>query len=534
MHHKNTSLVTTKLVKTNCVYADLACQQTSGLMRTVGASVRMTSLTGLLLAGGGCSGAINEDSAGDPSSTAEEGGTNATEAATADSTSLDSTSLDSASLDSASLDSTSANSACDGRRAAGPLADLPSAPGEHIAKIAALGDNEWLSLGTPKADPKYGRGRARTWGGRALMPAPDLRAAFFTGAGPRNFMKPDGRIMDDVWVYDVMQNRWIAIYPGTEGATFNKRVKDGDLFMNATGIPVDKSGEVVPGIPVDKTGQVVPIFPLIHAWDLLAYDTDKCVFSTIGRNDGADTYYIGEPAMAQMGEGLTLLAEQRASKKPVPHLPWFYDTRTGRFARDAAMVGDPDGSPAVGGFPFYQYVASRKQYFLAGDNGVAFYDPAARKWSWVKDSGPRPQSYDHGGCYDAKRERIYMGPGAEEKTGNTIYIFDLKTSTWSAPAAKGPGPKEFATNGASVSCDGKHDIVTIIHYADKADGEVDERGVYTYAPATETWTFTKMPDAVMTPWATASGFYDEALDASFLYVGMDGAEGVMWAYRARK
>ena len=37
-----------------------------------------------------------------------------------------------------------------------PLADLPSKPGPHIEKIKALGDNEWLNLGAPAADPKGG------------------------------------------------------------------------------------------------------------------------------------------------------------------------------------------------------------------------------------------------------------------------------------------------------------------------------------------------------------------------------------------
>lgn len=35
----------------------------------------------------------------------------------------------------------------------GPLAGLPSLPGPHVAKIQALGDNQWLNLGPPAADP---------------------------------------------------------------------------------------------------------------------------------------------------------------------------------------------------------------------------------------------------------------------------------------------------------------------------------------------------------------------------------------------
>ena len=51
----------------------------------------------------------------------------------------------------------------------GPLAGLPSKPGPHVEKIKALGDNEWLNLGPPAADPKWGRARGRSWGSN--MPA---------------------------------------------------------------------------------------------------------------------------------------------------------------------------------------------------------------------------------------------------------------------------------------------------------------------------------------------------------------------------
>ena len=54
-------------------------------------------------------------------------------------------------------------SSCGGTRPKkGPLAGPPSPPGPHIDKIKALGDNEWLSLGSPAADPKWGKARGRS------------------------------------------------------------------------------------------------------------------------------------------------------------------------------------------------------------------------------------------------------------------------------------------------------------------------------------------------------------------------------------
>ncbi len=49
----------------------------------------------------------------------------------------------------------------------GPLADLPSKPAAHVEKIKAMGDNEWLKLGAPAADPKWGKARGSAW---ALKP----------------------------------------------------------------------------------------------------------------------------------------------------------------------------------------------------------------------------------------------------------------------------------------------------------------------------------------------------------------------------
>ena len=48
----------------------------------------------------------------------------------------------------------------------GPLAELPSKPGAHVEKIKALGDNGWLKLGAPAADPKWGKARGSSWGPR--------------------------------------------------------------------------------------------------------------------------------------------------------------------------------------------------------------------------------------------------------------------------------------------------------------------------------------------------------------------------------
>src|SRR6476619_7838572 len=97
----------------------------------------------------------------------------------------------------------------------GPLAELPSKPGAHVEKIKALGDNEWLNLGAPAADPKWGKARGSSWGAKALILAPDRRGDFLFGEGVHGYVKPDGHAMDDLWFYDINRHAWLCLHPGT-------------------------------------------------------------------------------------------------------------------------------------------------------------------------------------------------------------------------------------------------------------------------------------------------------------------------------
>src|SRR4051812_49457530 len=81
----------------------------------------------------------------------------------------------------------------------GPLAELPSQPGAHVEKIKALGDNEWLNLGAPAADPKGAKARGSSWGAKALTLAPEKRGAFLFGGGVHGYVNVYGHTMDDLW-----------------------------------------------------------------------------------------------------------------------------------------------------------------------------------------------------------------------------------------------------------------------------------------------------------------------------------------------
>src|ERR1700722_5153480 len=128
----------------------------------------------------------------------------------------------------------------------GPLAELPSKQGTHIEKIKAMSDNEWLNLGVPAADPKWGKARGSAWGAKALILAPDKRGAFLFGEGVHAFIKPDGHVMDDLWFYDINTHAWICLYPGTNPNSFTQRVNDKELLIDNNGQLIDKEKQPIP------------------------------------------------------------------------------------------------------------------------------------------------------------------------------------------------------------------------------------------------------------------------------------------------
>ncbi len=388
----------------------------------------------------------------------------------------------------------------------GALENVPSDPGPHIAQIEALADDEWLALGPPAADPQFGVALGRSWGGRALVLAPDLRGAFYTGEGVHAYVKPDGHGMDDVFFYDINAHAWIAVHSGNEIATFNQRVMDGDLS-------IDENGQLQ-----DATGNPVPLHVLIHAWDFLTYDTASQRFVFIA-GDGMGDYFM--PGLEMVQEGLDMLMAQREGITVPPMSPWSYSTADCAWERYPIETPTPD----VGGFGAFIYATATDQYVYAGANGAATFDRTSNAWAVAEDSGPRPTGYDHGVAYDPTRNRLYMGSG-DGTTSPGVFIYDIATSAWTKPESDGTAPATFRTNEASIFYDSVNDVVTVFQYA--------ERMHYTYDPEADSWTSRALPDEMLdsVSYPSFNAFYDPALDAYFVYVASDsGDNGTMWAYR---
>jgi hypothetical protein len=398
----------------------------------------------------------------------------------------------------------------------GPLADLPSKPGAHVEKIKALGDNEWLNLGAPAADPKWGKARGSAWGAKALILAPDKRGAFLFGEGVHAYVKPDGHVMDDLWFYDLNAHAWTCLHPGTDTKTFTRRVKGGELLF-------DEDGQLI-----DRTKQPVPVHTLVHAWGYLAYDSDRKKFAFLSWNGTAGgpvpRYFLG--GEKEMDEGLKLLEAQLKDKKKRVFSPWFYDVASGRFERTPATNPAPINA---GGFPQFHYLPSKKRFYAVGSDTVAVFDPAKDQWADLKPNGPAPKGYDACGCYDSKRDRFYRNDGDGSK-GEGLMAYDIAANAWTHLKPNGTAPPPANTNAAFYEYDARLDRVVALHFTGP------KPGVYVYDPTANSWA-DPLPFPANGPKFkyAANTCYDRELNAYFCHVAGDSRDdGEMWVYRHKK
>ncbi|MFO7898989.1 MAG: hypothetical protein R6V58_08005 [Planctomycetota bacterium] len=416
----------------------------------------------------------------------------------------------------------------------GPLKDLPSKPtGEHLAKVKALGDNQWVNLGSPAPDPKWGKAAGRSWAPRMAY-APDMRGAFFTGEGPHGRVKSNGYGMDDVWFYDANQHRWICVYPGTPARGGYKEV-----------ISIDPET----GFEVDKDGNPVPVAVGVHAYMQVTYDTDrKCFMRTTcgsylgakikGRKEAREAYKEAKKKEEEAPEGDK---EDRPEKNYKS--PWIYSTVEHRWER--YRCEKPHKRFKISGFgSTLVYVPSVEKAFAFRKRSYAFgwYNPEKREWSVIKRKGEAPPwDMDSNSCYDSKRDRIYMGGGIYpviEKGKSALYAFDVQSEKFiHLKPEKDPGLQTYSSNNAMFFYDSANDAaVLFMHDSSKKNGTGP--GIYAYHPEENRWeTVAEKPGAydvkMINPhW---SGYYDPELNAHLMYVATDGrANGTMWAYRYKR
>ncbi len=420
----------------------------------------------------------------------------------------------------------------------GPLKDLPSEPrGEHLAKIKALGDNEWVNLGSPAPDPKWGKSFGRSWAPR--MPyAPEMRGAFHTGEGPHGKVKPDGHGMDDVWFYDANQHRWICVYPGTPA-------KGGYKDM----ISIDKET----GFEVDKDGNPVPIAVGVHAYLQVTYDTDRKLFLRTtcgsylkdkikGRKETLEAYEEWKEKQEEQNQDSE---GKKDKKKPkMTKTPWIYDTVEHRWER--YRCPKPYRWKVTGYASTLIYVPSVKKAFAFRKRSYSFgwYNPDTKKYEKIKRKGQTPPwDMDSNNCYDSKRDRIYMGGGIYptiKKGKSALYAFDVQPESFIHLEPKDdPGLQSYTSNNAMFMYDKVNDAaVLFMHDSSSRNGSGE--GIYAYHPEENRWETVQLKPEFYTskdnpPYPHWSGFYDPVFNVYFLFVGTDGSDsGTMWAYRYKR
>ena len=396
----------------------------------------------------------------------------------------------------------------------GLLAGLPSAPGGHLNRIRALKDGEWINLGSPAPDPKWGKARGRSWS--CKMPyAPDLQGAFLNGQGVHGYIKPDGYFMDDIWFYDLNAHRWICLYPGTNTKTLVENIQKGDLKMSPLGQLVDKDGHAVPFSSIPG-----------HSYQVHTYDPDlQQYLFAVGHGGIGDEQHVRDQPWCKDGKKL-LAAQGKADR--VLGSPYSFNARTGHFER-AAMDGV---APKLYTLAVMFYLPSKKALFHYEGGRTLFRDSATNRWVDAGAKGPTPPgSADLGACYDSKRDRLYLGrgnyPPPLRPNEGFVYIYDVRTNTWSNPPNKEGASNFPATNYGWTNYDAANDrVVAMYHFDGKG-------GLTTYDPGSETWGSPgAVPPEVLGNRGCIHAFYSPEVNAHFVYLAGDSDDnGTMWAYR---
>jgi hypothetical protein len=398
-----------------------------------------------------------------------------------------------------------------------PLTKMPSKPGAHIARIKALGDNQWVELGKPAGDPKWGVARGRSWGGRAFAYAPDLEGSFFCGTGVHGYIKPDGHYMDDLWFYDVNEHRWICLYPGADTKTLKLKLDE-------------------KGFEVNEKGEYVPVSYLSHANSNMTYDPNlrKLMIVWLScpwwpgplpqRRTWLDQKY---PIVAKQTK--TKIGGQVGPVIGAAKHPLYWDVAGGRWER-RFVPGDgpnPTGSRHMIGVA--EYIPSMKKVIFVEPRKVWSYDYAANAWTLEStDPTKRKGGWWDNGCYDPVHKRLYFT--YQDRT--TFACYDLARKTWRDIKAPGQPEKLGQSNETCMFYDSANRV-----FVWHGNGRGERGHMRIFDPETEKWTTLKrtFPN-VPKQQRCMNGFYDPKLNAHFFYIAGDSRnkDATMLAYRYKR
>jgi len=381
-----------------------------------------------------------------------------------------------------------------------PLAGVPSQPGPHVGRIRELGDDAWLNLGRPAADPKWGVARGRAWTPKMPL-APELRAAFLCGCGIHGFTKPDGHFMDDLWAYDINGHRWVCLYPGAN-------VKTLDLKLDKDGFEANKDGEHIPVSFMGHGYNNQAYIAHLHKLMLIYCHSPWWTRALPQRWNWLDQQHDDVRRRNYGHAGPIIEASQH---------PLFYDVAAGRWQR-TFVAGDGPGKGRFEGV--LEYLPARKQAFFLCRGRVWLYDFERNAWT-ASRAEQVPIGYDSWGCYDPKRDRIYVA------RKQLFLAYDVAADKW-APIQGDGQPEDLGSCAfGALTFDTAADAL-LIHRSNGA-------GIDIYHPARNAWSKAAPAPGVDYKRRNLNAFYDPELNAHFYHLAGDSDDnGFVLAYRYRR
>lgn len=408
-----------------------------------------------------------------------------------------------------------------------PLANLPSAPGNHIAKIKALGDGEWLDLGEPTPDPKWGAAPGRAYTNKMAY-APDLVGGFLQGegvhgaygSGPR-----DGYYNDDVFFYDLMAHRYICLYPGTRLA---------DLQVQR-----DEQGFIA-----DKSGQNFPIAIAVHGYECLSYNPQTREFMTL---------QTGSPYSREIRSRLTEMVGESPleGRKEGGKSPYFYSVESDRWFR-RLVTGTGPQTHLTHALTFIPSINQTVQYQRGTD--FWFYDHAKVAWEKKTATGGRPTTVDGRPsregtlCYDSRRDRLYLFnrdcltiPWAYDIQKNELIDLQAKNQFYPPSNSYEEGKIAIGSTASGAHYDSAADVVVMRLSIKQGTGDprnipATRLGLAVYDPAANAWEKDPipLPEAAQRRGAWNS-FYSPELNVHVFHIAGDSrTNGTVVVYRHRR
>lgn len=394
----------------------------------------------------------------------------------------------------------------------GPLAGMPSPPGPHIAAIAALGDDAWLDLGVPAADPAHGLATGREYTPRMAW-ASDLKGAFLTGEGEHGYVDPaTRRYVDDVWFYDLPGNRWVCVKPGSHVDTLSLALDRHDF-------------------EVDASGQPVPVAQLGHGYEFVTYDEARGRFFM---QPCPNTYWV--PSLGP--RRLTWLLDPNLPLRQI-HCGWVFDAAAGRWDRRPVGTPVPAFNHAARAMAV-QYLPSQHAVWLwdtgpANRRKVWLFDTATFTWRDVDTVNDGPAVQGHGvTCHDPVHDRVYYY-GVDASGTPRLWRYDVAARRWSDTGAAGVPPARviYTTAFAGMTYDVRGDRVLM-----KGSGS-GYPVFHVYDPATNAFDPTPVvPPPALQPyfrWAHVNACYAPEFNVHVLHVAPSGSgTGRVLVYRYRR